>query len=156
MGTIAQGLECRVPPLAQVVVVAVAMWLLAGGGALPAPNSPTGWFALACIAAGASVSFLGVREFHKSATTVDPRVPAKAQRLVVDGIYRYSRNPMYAGLLLLLLGWAIYLRHALALAMLPLFVVYMNRFQIRPEERAMLEKFGEAYRQYSSRVGRWL
>ena len=142
MGTIAQLLECRVPPLAQAAVVAGAMWILAGG-APPAPFALTGWLALACIAAGASVALLGVREFRKSATTVDPRIPSRAERLVVDGIYRYSRNPMYAGMLLALLGWAVYLRHALALAMLPVFVAYMNRFQILPEERALQAKFGQ-------------
>lgn len=63
---------------------------------------------------------------------------------------------MYFGLLLMLLGWGLFLAHALALLGLPVFVLYMNRFQIQPEERAMLSGFGDDYRDYLRSVRRWI
>ena len=63
---------------------------------------------------------------------------------------------MYLGLALILLGWAIYLGNIAALAGLPLFVLYINRFQIAPEERALAERFGAEFEAYRSRVRRWL
>jgi protein-S-isoprenylcysteine O-methyltransferase Ste14 len=112
--------------------------------------------ALAFAAGGIAIAILGVAEFRRAATTVDPRVPERSASLVVGGVYRYSRNPMYLGMLLVLLGWACYLGSALALAFLPVFVSYMNRFQIAPEERHMRAKFGHSYAQYTARVRRWI
>ena len=63
---------------------------------------------------------------------------------------------MYVGLLLLLLAWGIFLADALAFIGLPVFLLYMNRFQIAPEERAMQEQFGDDYRDYMRVVRRWI
>jgi len=63
---------------------------------------------------------------------------------------------MYLGLLSMLLGWAVFLAHGLSFACLPLFILYMNRFQIRPEEETMLSRFGDEYRSYMKSVHRWL
>jgi len=76
--------------------------------------------------------------------------------LVARGIYRYSRNPMYLGFLLLLTALACYLMNAAAFILLPLFLLYMNRFQIVPEERHLLQKFGTEYQAYTTQVRRWL
>ena len=73
-----------------------------------------------------------------------------------DATGGYSRNPMYLGFLLLLLALACYLMNVAAMALLPLFVLYMNRFQIAPEERFLLQKFGAEYQAYCERVRRWL
>ena len=67
-----------------------------------------------------------------------------------------TRNPMYLGFLLVLLGWAIYLSNVLAFLLLPAFILYMNRFQIYPEEKALASLFGEEFASYKSRVRRWL
>jgi protein-S-isoprenylcysteine O-methyltransferase Ste14 len=75
---------------------------------------------------------------------------------VDSGIYRFTRNPMYLGMLLVLTAGAVYLGNLAAFAVLPLFVLSMNRLQIRPEERFMREKFGDAYRDYAARVRRWI
>jgi protein-S-isoprenylcysteine O-methyltransferase Ste14 len=75
---------------------------------------------------------------------------------VDSGIYRFTRNPMYLGMLLVLTAGAVYLGNLAAFAVLPVFVVCMNRLQICPEERFMQEKFGEAYRDYTARVRRWI
>jgi protein-S-isoprenylcysteine O-methyltransferase Ste14 len=81
--------------------------------------------------------------------------PDAASSLVVSGIYRYTRNPMYAGFLLILLGWAAFLSNILALIVLPAFVLYMNRFQILPEERVLTTLFADEYTEYLARVRRW-
>lgn len=72
------------------------------------------------------------------------------------GVYCFSRNPMYLGFLLALAGWIVYLSNVLAALLLPAFVAYMNRFQIKPEERALLTKFGPSFAHYMAAVPRWL
>jgi protein-S-isoprenylcysteine O-methyltransferase Ste14 len=63
---------------------------------------------------------------------------------------------MYLGLLLLLTAWAIWLSNPVALIFLPVFMLYMTLFQIRPEEKALLDKFGSEYLAYMRSVRRWL
>jgi protein-S-isoprenylcysteine O-methyltransferase Ste14 len=94
--------------------------------------------------------------FRRAGTTVNPMKPESSSSLVVSGIYAFTRNPMYLGFLFALLAWAIYLSHPAAFLVLPLFVWYMNRFQIEPEERALASLFGEAFTTYAARVRRWL
>ena len=105
---------------------------------------------------GAILSILGVASFRRAKTTVNPMKPESSSSLVISGIYRLTRNPMYLGLLLILLGWAVYLSNALALALVPGFVLYMNLFQIKPEERALESRFGPAFAEYRARVRRWI
>nr|ART40893.1 L409 [uncultured bacterium] len=76
--------------------------------------------------------------------------------MVISGIYRFSRNPMYVGLLLVLTAWAIYLSNALAFLFLPTFVACLTRLQIVPEERVLAAKFGDAFTAYRQSVRRWL
>ena len=97
-----------------------------------------------------------VAAFRSAGTTVDPRDPGKASQLVVGGVYRYSRNPMYVGLLFLLAAWAFYLSNLLGFAGLPVFVLSMNRLQIALEEQAMEARFGDEYRAYRKSVRRWI
>ena len=72
------------------------------------------------------------------------------------GVYALTRNPMYLGLLLVLTGWAIFLSNVLGFVFLPAFVLYISRFQIAPEERALTSLFGRDFVAYKSRVRRWL
>ena len=152
-----QALELKIPPVVLVALFALAMWLLAQ--LVPPLALSLDWrLVLAGIFAGAgiAVALSGVLAFRRANTTVDPRVPQQSANLVIRGIYRYSRNPMYVGFLLLLIAWVFYLMSAAALALLPLFVLYMNRFQIAPEERHLLLKFGAEYQAYLTQVRRWL
>ena len=152
-----QALELKIPPVVLVVLFALAMWLLPQW--LPALAIPQSWRLLLAgsfFVAGVAIALSGVLAFRKANTTVDPRVPQQSSSLVVRGIYRYSRNPMYVGFLLLLTALTCYLMSAAALALLPLFVWYMNRFQIAPEERHLLQKFGADYQAYCDKVRRWL
>ncbi len=108
------------------------------------------------LVAGISLALLGVLEFRKSSTTVDPRFPDKSSQLVTTGVYRISRNPMYLGFLVILLGWSLYLVNYIALLLLPAFVAYMTHFQIKPEERVMAQKFSGQFSGYTARVRRWI
>ncbi len=150
-------LELKIPPVALVIVVAFSMWAVSIG--LPDLRFDFPWatpIAVGIALVGILVAMLGVMEFRSAGTTVDPRVPDQAVSLVVRGIYRFSRNPMYVGFLLVLCAWGLFLGNWAGLVFLPFFVVYMNRFQIAPEERQMREKFGEAYIQYTAQVRRWI
>ena len=110
--------------------------------------------AVGCL--GCFVMAGGLVAFRQARTTVNPLAPDKATTLVITGIYRYTRNPMYLGMALVLGGIAIYLAELTAFLMLALFVRFISRYQIQPEERILAEKFGTAYQDYTDRVGRWL
>ncbi|MEB0160908.1 isoprenylcysteine carboxylmethyltransferase family protein, partial [Pseudomonas sp. AH2 (2023)] len=92
---------------------------------------------------------------HRSRTTVNPLRPDKAAALVSGGVYRVTRNPMYVGMMLLLVAWAVYLDSAWVLAGPVAFVAYITRFQIAPEERVLRAKFAD-FDAYAARVRRWL
>lgn len=152
-----QQLELRIPPLLLVLIVVAAMAVLAKYWPALHFGLPFS-FAIAAsfILLGILVALLGVLAFRRANTTVDPRYPDKSATLVSSGIYRYSRNPMYLGFLLVLLGVACYLSNLLAFILLPLFVLYMNKFQIVPEERWMQQKFAAQFTRYQAKVRRWL
>ena len=97
----------------------------------------------------------GVVTFRNAKTTVNPLKP-HASSLVTWGVYAISRNPMYLGGLIMLLGWAVFLSNPLAFLFLPVYVLYLNRFQIAPEERVLMSLFGETYAAYQVRARRWL
>lgn len=94
--------------------------------------------------------------FLKARTSVNPRHPGNASRIVTSGAYRLSRNPMYLGFVLLLAAWAVVLAHPLSAIMVPLFGACLYHWQILPEERILERKFGEAFLEYKSRVRRWI
>ena len=94
--------------------------------------------------------------FLRRKTTISPLSPHKSSALVTTGIYKVTRNPMYVGLGFLLLGLGVYAQNGLVVIWVGFFVLYITKFQIRPEERVLLDKFGEEYKAYCSRVSRWL
>lgn len=150
-------LELKVPPVPLAAVFAAAMYGVAK--VMPAASFVfQGRIPIAPIVAilGGVISLAGVVTFLAKRTTMNPLTPNGASMVVTGGVYRISRNPMYLGLLLALAGLGLYLSNALALLFLPVFVVYMNRFQIKPEERILLAKFGPAFAQYMATVRRWI
>jgi protein-S-isoprenylcysteine O-methyltransferase Ste14 len=152
-----QALELKIPPLAVGLIVGTLMWLagrVAPGLGFGFPGRHL--VAMSVGAAGACIIALGIVSFRRAATTVNPMKPDTASTLVVSGIYQMTRNPMYLGFFLILIGWAIFLSNVAAFMPLPLFVLYMNRFQIEPEERALASLFGQAFESYRSSVRRWL
>lgn len=151
------NLENRIPPPLVALVVAAGMW----GVAKVAP--PLGLefairvpIAVVIALVGLAFDFSGLLAFFRSKTTVNPLKPERASALVTGGVYRFTRNPMYVGMLLFLLAWGVYLDCLLAFIGPVLFVLYMNRFQIGPEERVLRQKFGAPFEDYMGRVGRWL
>lgn len=151
------ALELKVPPVAVVLFMAALMWLVARAApafefALPA----RGFLAVGLAVTGMVASLSGVVSFRRANTTVNPMKPDSSSSLVSSGVYALTRNPMYLGFLLVLAGWAVFLSNVLGLLLLPVFVFYMNRFQIEPEEKALAILFGPAFIAYQSRVRRWL
>jgi protein-S-isoprenylcysteine O-methyltransferase Ste14 len=149
-------LELRVPPLALVLISACLMAVLAYAVPMEAPLPYPLTLAMALLIAGAAVASAGVIAFKKHSTTVNPFTPDRSTALVNTGVYRYTRNPMYLGFLLALVAWGVYLSNATAYLLLPVFVMYMNRFQIQPEERALESRFGQQFVVYKESVRRWL
>lgn len=151
------SLELKVPPLLVTAICAAAMVgvaLALPGAALAVPGRVGMAAALALV--GGLVALAGVVTFRAHGTTMNPLAPAAASGLVTGGVYRLSRNPMYLGFLLALAGLAVYLANLAALPLLPAFVLYLNRFQIEPEERLLLARFGDDYAAHRVRVRRWL
>lgn len=105
---------------------------------------------------GACIIALGMLEFSKAKTTVDPLRPERASALVNTGIFRFTRNPMYLGMLIFLIAWCTKLGDVLGLFIIPFFMWYMTVFQIKPEEQAMQKIFGDEFSEYKKRVRRWL
>ena len=150
------ALELKVPPLVLVFLFGALMWLVSGYSPFTIALPWRSAFALMFYSLGSAIVLAGVLTFRRMKTTVNPLTPEATTTIVTSGIYRLTRNPMYLGFLLILTGWAIDLSSVLALAFLPLFVWYMNRFQILPEERALSSKFSEAFTLYKRSVRRWV
>ena len=152
-----QALELKIPPPAVGVLIAGAMW----GISLVAPLFELPAFirigaAVTIALVGGGFMLAGVISFRRGRTTVNPMKPETTSSLVCSGIYTVTRNPMYAGLLVVLVAWAVFLSSAWALFGPLVFALYMNRFQITPEERVLSAMFGTEYSAYKSRVRRWL
>lgn len=147
-------LELKIPPVVVGAGVAALAWYVSGFQLLDWAGSRMA--AAFWTGAGVAIAGAGVLSFARARTSVNPHRPSNTSVLVTAGIYQSSRNPMYLGMLFVLVGWAFWLGGLLPLLATTLFVPYMNRFQIVPEERAMMELFGDEYEKYSSRVRRWV
>ena len=108
------------------------------------------------IISGLIVILSAITLFKKYQTTITPLNPANATKLITDGIYKLSRNPMYLGLLLMLLGISIILNPIGGFFLIPLFILYLNLFQIIPEENAMVDLFKDEFLEYKKNVRRWI
>jgi protein-S-isoprenylcysteine O-methyltransferase Ste14 len=150
-------LETRIPPPVVLAALAALAWWLARQfpqATFPLPQHA--WLAAFIAIIGVLLNLLPKLRFGRANTTVNPMRPQNTSALVTAGLYRYTRNPMYVGQALVLLAWAIQLHHAFAFAAPVVFMLYITRFQIKPEERTLLAKFGQPYANYCQRVRRWL
>ena len=120
---------------------------------LSVPWNRLGWI---FISAGIIVDAVSVVSFIRARTTVNPLRIDKATALVVSGLYRISRNPMYLGLMSILFGWALLLGSLSPLIVVVFFERLLVILQIQPEERALAMKFGDSYVSYANRVKRWI
>ncbi|MEO7401164.1 MAG: isoprenylcysteine carboxylmethyltransferase family protein [Polaromonas sp.] len=150
-------LELKIPPPLMAAVTAGAMYGVAALlPVLALPPSLRMGAALVLAVAGASFDVTGLIAFRRAKTTVNPMAPQKSSAVVSTGVYRLTRNPMYLGLVFLLLAWAVYLSSAWALLGVPAFMACITRFQIKPEERVLAARFDLRYADYCARVRRWL
>lgn len=151
-------MELKIPPLLLTLLMLILASITASAlpeAAMRLPGRSA--IAIVFVLAGMICVGLGVWAFRRVKTTMNPIKPEQASAFVTTGIYAKSRNPMYLGFLLILIGWAVYLGNAVVLLIFPLiFVLYMNRFQIGPEERALEAIFSDVYVSYMRRVRRWL
>ena len=151
------ALELKIPPVLITSLFALLMWLVSRlTPAIPISPALKIIFLLIFAGLGAYVGLAAVASFGKANTTVNPLTPESISSLVVSGIFNRSRNPMYLALLLALTGWGLYLANIFSLLMAVGFVLYMNRFQIQPEECALEEIFGSEFNDYKKRVRRWI
>ncbi|MGI9831451.1 methyltransferase family protein [Vibrio vulnificus] len=150
-------LELKIPPVAVFLILIFFMYLASEFfSSWSFSLSGRLWFAGVLFGLSGVIGIVGVLAFRQAQTTVNPVKPESASTVVSNGIFAYTRNPMYLALLLLLLAYAIWLENMLAFVGCPLFVVYMNRFQIYPEERVLEGLFGERYLVYKQKVRRWI
>ncbi len=150
-------LELKIPPVAVFIVAMVLINFFSRVVTFAhIPLPVTSWVWWGCFALSGIFGLAGIYEFRKVKTTVNPTKPHEATTIVDTGVFRLSRNPMYLGLLLLLFGFAYWQQNVLSLLTCLLFVWYMNRFQIKPEERTLVKIFGQPYVDYQARVRRWV
>ena len=150
-------LELRFPPTLVWITVAAAMWVIASLPPIWPPSSSVRLtISVILFVIGIAVSQSAIIQFRRAQTTGNPLNPETSTSLVSTGVFARSRNPMYLGMLIGLLAWAVYLASASALLGPVAFALFITRFQIVPEERAMYLLFGAAFSEYTQRVRRWL
>ncbi len=130
---------------------AVLAWLWPLQMSLPPLIQPLSYL---LAASGGMLALWAAVIFRRHNTTAHPY--AEATRLVTDGPYRITRNPMYLGLLLTLIAWGLWLQSLSALLLAPLFVFVINRCNILPEEHRLIACFGEPYESYLAQTRRWI
>ncbi|MGI0115834.1 methyltransferase family protein [Zooshikella sp. RANM57] len=150
-------LSLKIPPVLVALGVALLMWLVS---LLTTPVLFLAGVRMLltglCLIFGGAVATAGVFDFKSVQTTVNPLFPQNTTCLVKTGVYQFTRNPMYLGLFFILLGWGCYLANGYSLLISTVFVLYMNHFQIAPEERCLSALFGDEYEAYKQSVRRWL
>ncbi len=157
IGIYMSALRLRIPPVAVVFLTGLLMWVLAHAAPSLQFTLPGKWVLVVLFAAaGALAAIMGVATFRSARTTVNPLQPHTTSALVTSGIYRVTRNPMYLGMLLVLAAWAFALANLLTLVGPIGFILYMNRYQIAPEEAALTGLFGQSFLDYQRTVRRWL
>lgn len=150
-------MQPRIPPPLLMLLAAILMWGLHRWWPIAALlAAPWNRIAALPMAMGLVIAAAAVTKFRQSGTTLNPMEPGKASHLVTDGIFRLSRNPMYLGLSLLLIGWALWLGTAGPWLVPPVFVTFIYLAQILPEELALESRFGAGYLEYRRTVARWV
>jgi len=150
-------LELKLPPDLVALVVAALMWLVSK--VTPTLDWPVAYRVLvvSVLFVAGSILIVAARvAFAKADTTFSPIAPERSRHLVTTGVYRLTRNPMYVGTLLVLLALAAHLSNPAAAVVALAYVIYMDRFQIWPEERVLRNRFGAEYAHYTHTVRRWV
>jgi len=150
-------LKLKIPPPVLVIISVALMWVLSRYFPFAPHLLPYNYF-VAAIFAIAGIGFIApaVRQFLRAQTTVHPMHPQKTTVLVTEGVYKVTRNPMYVGLWLILNAVGFFLNALTPFVVIVLFLLYIENFQIKPEEEALSQLFGESFEQYKKNVKRWL
>lgn len=150
-------MKLKIPPPVYVLLIGLLMTLadrfLPVMQVVPEPWNIAG---AVLVAIAVLMNIWSLRLFAEKKTTFSPMKPKNTSDLVIKGIYKFTRNPMYLGLLAFLSGYAVWLGSLTPMLVLPLFCWVMTEMQIKPEENALEEKFGERYLDYKQSVRRWI
>ena len=150
-------LETRIVPPLVMVIFAALMWGVAQvTSPFIVPDGLNKIAATIFLAAGLVIMLASAFHFFKAKTTLNPMDPKKSSTLVTNGLYAFSRNPIYVADILFLLSWGFFLSNIFSLILVLGFAPYLTRFQIKPEERALEKTFGDEYLAYKSKVRRWI
>ena len=152
-------MKLRIAPPVLTFLSALLMWAIANYLNFVELGIELSWrksIFLVFVALGCAAALAAFFNFKSSKTTIDPMKPEKASVLVTEGIFQFTRNPMYLGLLSCMIGWAIYLNNPLTLLVVAGFYFYLSQIQIKAEEEALEKKFGDSYQAYKKEVRRWL
>ena len=150
-------LKLKIPPPVYALSIAFAMWLLSVYFPVAILiNTPLNNIGIGLILLAAVMDFYSLYLFFKKKTTPNPMKPEFTTGLVITGLYKISRNPMYLGMLIMLFGFAVFLGKLTSFLVLPLFYLVITEMQIKPEEEILEEKFGQEFLAYKSKVRRWI
>lgn len=149
--------ENSIPPPLVALFFAGLMWLAARYFSVIEVTAGVKIFSIGVfILLGLLFLLSGTISFRRFKTTVNPLRPETASALVTTGVYTITRNPMYMGFVMLLCAWAVYLASLWGAGLIILYMLYIHRYQIRPEERALEALFGDDFIAYKRRVRPWL
>ena len=146
------NLDTKIPPPIVTIIILSIIYLFD----LNEYNLNTDIISIITLFIGLIFIISAVIQFINRKTTVNPTKPHKTSTLVITGTYKITRNPMYLGMLLIIISFALYKTSIISLILIPLFIFYINKFQIEPEEFEMRKKFGKAYEDYCKKVDRWI
>jgi len=146
------NLDTKIPPPIVTVIILSIIYLFD----LNEYNLNTDLISIITLLIGLIFIISAVIQFINRKTTVNPTKPHKTSTLVITGTYKIIRNPMYLGMLLIIIAFALYKASIISLILIPLFIFYINKFQIEPEEFEMRKKFGKEYEDYCKKVDRWI
>lgn len=150
-------LELKIPPPVVAFTLVLIMYLTRDWLPDYGISQQLSWgIAGAVFSLGMSIGIISVLQFKRAKTTINPTVPQQTQAIVDDGLFSLSRNPMYLGLVICIASGGIAVQHLGVVGFVIVGLVYLQKFQIIPEEKILTEKFGEPYTEYCKRVARWL
>ena len=150
-------MKLLIPPPIQALLSAIMMWLISRYFLQANFNSSImNIFGLVFLIIAVIIIILSINKFRAIKTTISPLKPNNTSSLVITGIYKHTRNPMYLGLLLILFSTALLLNNFISFLILPLFIIFITKNQILPEEEALENMFGEKYKNYKKKVRRWI
>ena len=149
-------LNHKIPPPVILLISGIAIWLFKNIAPLPIPYSIRAILGTLFIIFGFGLDLVGLLEFRKFQTTMNPLKPENASKIVQTGIYSKTRNPMYLGMVFVLIGWSIISKASFGILIIPMFIKYIETFQIKPEEEILSSQFGDEYDNYRTKVARWI